>query len=82
MGQTGIKNTKTYQVEVVTLIQLQLHGHVYQSKGRVRNQTVELKGERLKRLRVKGERLRVKGERLWVRDNNRVASVLQNFNNL
>ena len=42
----------------------------------------ELKGERLKRLRVKGERLRVKGERLWVRDNNRVASVLQNFNNL
>ena len=35
----------------------------------------ELKGERLKRLRVKGERL-------WVRDNNRVASVLQNFNNL
>lgn len=30
----------------------------------------ELKGERLKRLRVKGERLRVKGERLWVRDNN------------
>ena len=42
----------------------------------------ELKGERLRRLRVKGERLRVKGERLWVRDNNRVASVLQNFNNL
>ena len=31
---------------------------------------------------LKGERLRVKGERLWVRDNNRVASVLQNFNNL
>ena len=39
----------------------------------------ELKGERLKRLRVKGEKLRVKGERLWVKDNNRVASVLQNF---
>ena len=42
----------------------------------------ELKGEWLKRLRVKGEKLRVKGERLWVEDNNRVASVLQNFNNL
>ena len=33
----------------------------------------ELKGERLKRLRVKGEKLRVKGERLWVKDNNRVT---------
>ena len=44
MGQTGIKNTKTYQVEVVTLIQLQLHGHVYQSKARVRNQTVGAQG--------------------------------------
>lgn len=56
----------------------------------------ELKGERLKRLRVKderlrvkderlrikGERSRVKDERLWVEDNDRVASVLQNFNNL
>ena len=44
MGQTGIQNTKTYQVEVVTLIQLQLHRHVYQSKGRVRNQTVGAQG--------------------------------------
>ena len=49
---------------------------------RVKGEKLRVKGERLKRLRVKGERLRVKGERLWVRDNNRVASVLQNFNNL
>ena len=59
MGQTGIKNTKTYQVEVVTLIQLQLHGHVYQSKGRVRNQTVGAQGWKVKK--VKGQGWKVKG---------------------
>ena len=51
-------------------------------RGELEIRPWELKGERLKRLRVKGEKLRVKGERLWVKDNNRVASVLQNFNNL
>ena len=75
MGQTGIKNTKTYQVEVVTLTHLNYMDMCISQREELEIRPWELKGERLKRLRVKGERL-------WVRDNNRVASVLQNFNNL